>query len=66
MDLLNSKNSTQAYERFMNLLEHDERLMDIIEKNNVNVDNILYLPTDNGRDHKIIAITKKFSKTSIQ
>lgn len=62
MDLLNSKNSTQAYERFMDLLKHDERLMDIIEKNDVNIDNILYLPTDNGRDHKIIAITKSLAK----
>lgn len=58
MDLLNSKNSMEAYERFMNLLKHDEHLMDIIKKNNVNVDDILHLPTDDGRNHKIVAITK--------
>lgn len=58
MDLLNSKNSMEAYDRFMNLLKHDEHLMDIIKKNNVNIDDILYLPTDDGRNHKIVAITK--------
>lgn len=62
MDLLNSENSMKAYERFMNLLKHDERLMDIIEKNNVNIDDILYLPTYNGRGHKIVAITKSLAK----
>lgn len=62
MDLLNSKNSTQAYERFMNLLKHDERLMGIIEKHNVNIDDILYLPTDDGRGYKIVAITKSLAK----
>lgn len=62
MDLLNSENSMEAYERFMNLLEHDERLMDIIEKNNVNIDDVLYLPTDDGRGHKIVAITKSLAK----
>ena len=62
MDLLNSENSMEAYERFMNLLKHNERLMGIIEKNNVNIDDVIYLPTDDGRDHKIVAITKSLSK----
>lgn len=62
MDLLSSKASIEAYEYFMRRLKGDERLMDIIEKNNVNVDNILYLPTGNGRDHKIVAITKSLAK----
>lgn len=62
MDLLNSENSMEAYERFMNLLKQDERLMDIIEKNNVNIDDILYLPTDDGRGHKIVAIMKYLAK----
>ena len=62
MELLNSKNSIQAYERFMRLLKHDERLMNIIEKNNVNIDDILYLPTDDGRGHKIVAIMKDLAK----
>lgn len=49
MDLLSSKSSIEAYEYFMRRLRGDERLMDIIEKNNVNIDDILYLPTDDGR-----------------
>lgn len=62
MDLLNSENSMKAHRRFMNRLKHDERLMDIIEKNGVNIDDILYLPTDDGRGHKIIAIMKDLAK----
>lgn len=58
MDLLSSKASIEAYEYFMRRLAGDERLMDIIEKNNVNIDDILYLPIDDDRDHKIVAITK--------
>lgn len=62
MDLLSSKASIESYEYFMRRLKGDERLMNIIEKNNVNVDNILYLPTDDGRDYKIVAITKSLAK----
>ena len=40
MNLLGSKASMEAYEYFMRRLKGDERLMNIIEKNNVNVDNI--------------------------
>ena len=36
--------------------------MNIIEKNNVNVDNILYLPVDDGRGHKIVAIVNDLAK----
>lgn len=62
MDLLSSKASMEAYEYFMGRLKCDERLMDIIEKNDVDVDDILYLPTDNGRQSKIVAITKSLAK----
>ena len=62
MDLLSSENSMVAYERFIRRLKGDERLMDIIENNNVNIDDILYLQTDDGRGHKIVAITKSLAK----
>lgn len=58
MDLLSSKASMEAYEYFMRRLKGDERLMNIIDKNNVNIDDILYLPTDDGRQSKIVAVTK--------
>ena len=62
MNLLGSKASMDAYEYFMRRLKGDERLMNIIEKNNVNVDNILYLPVDDGRGHKIVAIVNDLAK----
>lgn len=62
MDLLNSEASLEAYNLFMRRLKGDGRLMDIIENNNVNIEDILYLPTDDGRGHKIIAITKSLAK----
>lgn len=62
MDLLSSKASLEAYEYFMRRLKGDERLMNIIDKNNVNIDDILYLPTDDGRQSKIIAITNSLAK----
>lgn len=62
MDLLSSKASIEACNYFVTRLEGDERLMDIIDKNNVNIDDSLYLPTDDGRDHKIVAITKSLAK----
>lgn len=49
MDLLSSKASMEAYEYFMKRLKGDECLISIIDKNNVNIDDILYLPTDNLR-----------------
>lgn len=58
MDLLSSRASIEAYEYFIRRLKGDERLMSIIDKNNVNIDDILYLPTDDGRQSKIVAITK--------
>lgn len=62
MNLLGSKASMEAYEYFMRRLKGDERLMNITEKNNVNVDNILYLPVDDGRGHKIVAIVNDLAK----
>ena len=62
MDLLGSKASIEAYEYFMRRLKGDERLMDIIEKNDVDINNILYLPTDDDRQSKIIAITNSLAK----
>ncbi len=62
MYLLGYEESMQAHERFMRLLEHDERLMNIIEKNNVNIDDILYLPIDDESTYKVIAITKSLAK----
>lgn len=62
MDLLSSKASIEAYEYFIRRLKGDERLMSIIDKNNVNIDDILYLPTDDGRQSKIVAITKSLAQ----
>ena len=62
MDLLSSKSSVEAYEYFIRRLKGDERLMNIIGKNNVNIDDILYLPTDDGRQSKIVAITNSLAK----
>lgn len=62
MDLLSSKASLEAYNYFMKQLEGDERLMDIIEKNDVDINNILYLPIDDGRQSKIVAVTKSLAQ----
>lgn len=62
MDLLSSKSSMEAYEYFIRRLKGDERLMDIIEKNDVDINNILYLPTDDGRQSKIVAVTKSLAQ----
>lgn len=62
MYLLGYEESMQAYERFMRLLKYDERLMKIIEQNNVSIDDILYLPIDDENTYKVIAITKSLAK----
>lgn len=62
MYLLGHEESVKAHEMFMGRLKRDERLMNIIKKNNVDIDDILYLPTDDGREHKIVAITKSLAK----
>lgn len=62
MDLLGSKASMEAYEYFVRRVKGDERLMNIIGKNNVNIDDILYLPTDDGRQSKIVAVTKSLAQ----
>ena len=62
MNLLGSKASIEAYNYFMKRLAGDERLMNIIDKNNVNIDDILYLPTDDRRQSKIVAVTKSLAQ----
>lgn len=62
MDLLSSKTSLESYNYFVKRLEGDERLINIIEKNNVNINDILYLPTDDGRQSKIVAVTKSLAQ----
>ena len=62
MYLLGYEESMQAHERFMRLLKHDERLMKIIEQNNVSIDDILYLPIDDESTYKVIAIMKGLAK----
>lgn len=62
MDLLSSKASKEACEYFIRRLKGDERLMNIIEKNDVDINNILYLPTDDGRQSKIVAVTKSLAQ----
>lgn len=62
MNLLGSKASIEAYNYFMKRLVGDERLMDIIERNNVDINSILYLTTDDGRQSKIVAVTKSLAQ----
>lgn len=62
MDLLGSKASMEAYEYFIRRLKGDKRLINIIDENNVNIDDILYLQTDDERQSKIVAITKSLSQ----
>lgn len=62
MYLLGYEESMQAHERFMRRLNGDERLMNIIKENNVNIDDILYLPVDNGGSYKVVAIMKGLAK----
>ena len=63
MYLLGHKESVKAREMFIRRLKRDERLMNIIKKNNVNVDDILYLPTDNcGSSYKVVAVMTGLAK----
>lgn len=62
MNLLSSKASIEACEYFIRRLKGDERLMNIIEKNDVDINNILYLSTDDGRQSKIVAVTKSLAQ----
>ena len=61
MYLLGHEESVKAHEMFMGRLKRDERLMNIIKKNNVNIDDILYLPTDDGGTFKVVAIMESLA-----
>ena len=62
MYLLGHEETVKAHEMFMGRLKRDERLMNIIKKNNVNIDDILYLPTDDGGTFKVVAIMESLAK----
>ena len=54
MDLLSSKASIEAYNRFMRLIEHDDMLRKILDDNDVSSEEVLYLPTDECGTFKTI------------
>lgn len=56
MDLLSHNESLKAYNRFMKKLENDERLMKIIEENDINIKYELYFPLGNASSFKSIGI----------
>jgi hypothetical protein len=62
MDLLSRNESLKAYNRFMKRLENDERLMKIIEENNININYELYFPLDSASSFKSIGIKYDLAK----
>ena len=62
MDLLSSKASTEAYKRFVRLLEHDDILLAILDDNDVATEEVLYLPTDECGTFKTIGIRNILAK----
>lgn len=56
MDLLSSKNSIEARNRFVRLLERDDMLRAILDDNEVAAEETLYLPTDEHGTFKTIGI----------
>lgn len=56
MNLLGSKESLEAYNRFVKRLEDDERLSKILDDNKLAVEETLYLPTDEHGTFKTITI----------
>ena len=62
MDLLSSKASIEAYNRFMRLIEHDDMLRKILDDNDVSSEEVLYLPTDEGGTFKTIGIRNILAK----
>lgn len=56
MDLLSSKNSIEAHNRFVRLLERDDMLSAILDDNEVAAEETLYLPTDECGTFKTIGI----------
>ena len=64
MDLLSHNESLKAYNRFMKKLENDERLMKIIEENDINIKYELYFPLGNASSFKSIGIKYDLAKRS--
>lgn len=62
MDLLSSKASIEAYNRFMRLLEHDDMLRKILDDNDVSSEEVLYLPVDEHGTFKTIGIRNILAK----
>lgn len=62
MDLLSSKASIEAYNRFMRLIEHDDMLRKILDDNDVSSEEVLYLPTDECGTFKTIGIRNILAK----
>lgn len=56
MNLLGSKDSLEAYNRFVKRLEGDERLSKILNDNELATEETLYLPTDECGTFKTIVI----------
>ena len=62
MDVLSSKASIEAYNRFMRLIEHDDMLRKILDDNDVAAEEVLYLPTDECGTFKTIGIRNILAK----
>ncbi len=62
MNLLGSKASIEAHNRFMRLLEHDDMLRKILDDTDVSSEEVLYLPTDEGGTFKTIGIRNILAK----
>jgi hypothetical protein len=62
MYLLQRTASLEAREEFMRRLKDDERLFEIIEDNDINIDDVLDLPTNNCYYSKIITIKPSLAK----
>ena len=62
MYLLQSTASLEAREEFMRRLKDDDRLFKIIEDNDINIDDVLDLPTNNCYYSKTIMIKNSLAK----
>ena len=62
MYLLQHAASLEAREEFMRCLKDDERLFKIIEDNDIDIDDVLDLPTNNCYYSKIITIKPSLAK----
>lgn len=62
MNLLQREASLEALEDFIRRLKDDERLFKIIEDNDINIDDVLDLPTNNCYYSKTITIKPSLAK----